>query len=174
MSIYCIVLYCFVLIHSIYAYKPLCVPRLQGIARIVVGGASLSVALSIAQQPSFAADKQPPIPIERYFKAVQDEFDPKLGKSLQRLRSDLSQQDWKDLIAFTREYDAGFRGTVLKGVWKQLEGDKKVKGIEISNSFTYDLIGVNKAARVKDSTEAAKRIDMVEQDLKDFLQLQEK
>eukprot|EP01031_Cornospumella_fuschlensis_P042056 gene42056-51342_t len=162
----------FLALYHVCSYKLSVSPKLGNIARAVSIGVGGALAF-LPSSPSFAADKQPPIPVERYFKAVQDELDPEKGKSLLRLRTDLSQEDWKDILKFTREYDAGFRGTVLKGVWKQLEGEKQKRGIEISNSFTFDLIGVNKAARVKDAAEATKRINMVEQDLRDFLQLQE-
>jgi len=78
-----------------------------------------------------------------------------------------------DLVLFTREYDAGFRGGVLKSAWKQLEGEDKKNGISISNSFTFDLIALNKAARNKEKETALKLIDSVILDLQNFLKLQQ-
>jgi hypothetical protein len=93
---------------------------------------------------------------------------------LKRIAKDIADEDWEDIKAFTREYDAGFRGGVLKSAWKQFDGDLKTKGIEISNSFTFDLIALNKAARVKDSVEATRRLNDVRTDLQNFLDLKSK
>jgi hypothetical protein len=102
---------------------------------------------------------------------VRKELDPKQGESLARIKKDIDDGNWDDLKLFTREYDAGFRGGILKSTWKQL-GDKKKRGIEISNSFTFDLIGLNQAARKADKQDALKRLDDVRQDISDFLTLE--
>lgn len=109
------------------------------------------------------------IPLETAFKTIQYELDAR--KSLGRIENDISNDNWEDLKLFTREYDAGLRGSVMKSVWKQLEGEKKEKGIQISNSFTFDLIGLNKAARKSDKEDATKYLKLVEQDIKDFVAL---
>ena len=109
--------------------------------------------------------------IDKCFAAVRKELNPKEGESLLRIQRDIESSDFADLITFTREYDAGFRGGVLKSAWKQLQGDAKKRGIEVSNSFTFDLIALNKAARVKDVSEANRCLQLVRQDLLDFLQL---
>jgi hypothetical protein len=92
---------------------------------------------------------------------------------LTRIQQDIDGGNWEDLKLFTREYDAGFRGGVLKSAWKQL-GDAKQKGIQVSNSFTFDLIALNKAARNADKDDAAARLAQVRQDLVDFLALEPK
>lgn len=109
--------------------------------------------------------------LSRCFNAVRDELDK--GASLQRLKADIDTENWQDILTYTREYDAGFRGGVLKSAWKQL-GDAKERGIQISNSFTFDLIALNKAARKQDSADAKLRLEQVRQDLKDFLALEPK
>lgn len=121
---------------------------------------------------SVAKESEPPIPLSRYFAAVRKELDPKEGVSLIRIKNDIDTSNWDDLKLFTREYDAGFRGGILKSTWKQL-GDSKKRGIEISNSFTFDLIGLNQAARKGDSAEALKHYEDVKQDIKDFLTLEQ-
>jgi len=93
--------------------------------------------------------------------------------SLLQITNPLTNSFREDLKLFTREYDAGFRGGVLKSAWKQLEGDDKKNGISISNSFTFDLIALNKAARNKDKESAVKVTDSIILDLKNFLKLQD-
>ena len=60
----------------------------------------------------------------------------------------------------------------MKSAWKQLEGDDKKNGISISNSFTFDLIALNKAARNKDKETAVKVTDSIILDLQNFLKLE--
>lgn len=124
--------------------------------------------------PTISAAKDELPSLERCFNAVQKELDSTEGQSLKRIAKDIADEDWEDIKAFTREYDAGFRGGVLKSAWKQFDGDLKTKGIEISNSFTFDLIALNKAARVKDSVEATRRLNDVRTDLQNFLDLKSK
>lgn len=65
-------------------------------------------------------------------------------------------------------------GGVLKNAWKQFDGDIQKRGIELSNSFTFDLIALNKAARSKDIDEATRRLEDVRMDLQLFLDLKSK
>ena len=109
--------------------------------------------------------------LERCFAAVKRELDTTEGVSLQRLKRDIDEGDWADLKLFTREYDAGFRGGVLKKSWKQL-GEKKADGIRISNSFTFDLIGLNQAARNEDKEGALKMYEAVRNDIIEFAKLE--
>ena len=50
-------------------------------------------------------------------------------------------------------------------------GDRKGQGIEVSNSFTFDLIALNKAARNQNKEEALARLDDVKNDLIKFEKL---
>jgi hypothetical protein len=115
--------------------------------------------------------KEPLPSLERCFAAVKRELDPNEGESLTRLKKDIETGEWADIKLFTREYDAGFRGGVLKKSWKQL-GDKKADGIRISNSFTFDLIGLNQAARKEDKDEAMRMLDAVRSDIVEFSKLE--
>jgi hypothetical protein len=108
--------------------------------------------------------------LEKCFNAVEKEVAPD-GESITRLREDIKKGNWADVKAFSREYDSGFRGGVLKNAWKQLQGEEQKLGIEITNSFTFDLIALNKAARNEDTIEANTRLDQVKEDLKNFLKL---
>ena len=88
-----------------------------------------------------------------------------------RINNDIDKLNWDDLKLFTREYDAGFRNGVLKPIWKQLKDEDQKLGIEISNSFTFDLIALNKAARNEDVNDAKIRLSQVKHDLEDFMKL---
>jgi hypothetical protein len=112
--------------------------------------------------------------LDRCFNAVEKEIDPVKGENIIRLRKDVASGDWADVKAWSREYEAGFRGGVLKSAWKQLQGDDQKRGIEVTNSFTFDLIALNKAARVEDTADANGRIDQIKGDLVDFLKLRPK
>jgi hypothetical protein len=122
---------------------------------------------SMSPQYAVAAEELPSL--EKIFNAVRKEIS-KDGESLKRLKNDVDQEKWDDILTFTREYDAGFRGGVLKAAWKQL-GDKKGRGIELSNSFTFDLIALNKAARTHNKDEALVRLEEIKQDLVNFEKL---
>jgi hypothetical protein len=134
----------------------------------------LSVGLVVgSQSPMTIAHSATELPsLEKCFNAVRKELDSKQGESLTHIKDDIDNDKWDDLKLFTREYDAGFRGGVLKSAWKQL-GDKKQSGISITNSFTFDLIALNKAARNQDKVDAYHRLDQITQDLKDFLALEQ-
>lgn len=110
--------------------------------------------------------------LNKCFNAVRKELSPE-GESLKRINDDIDKSNWDDLKLFTREYDAGFRGGVLKSAWKQLS-NKKQDGIRISNSFTFDLIALNKAARTEDKEAAKEVAKLVRQDLVNFLELESK
>ena len=107
--------------------------------------------------------------LEKCFHSVQNELE--TGTSIPRLQQDIDKEDWKDVIKFTREYEAGFRGGVLKNIWKQQSGKNQNKGIELTNSFTFDLIGLNKDARIKDAKSAQRHLNQVKQDLVDVLSM---
>lgn len=141
----------------------------RSIAKGVVGFSLLLGGPSGNDFIAYAKDDLPSL--ERCFAAVKRELDPKEGESLARLKKDIDGSDWADIKVFTREYDAGFRGGVLKKSWKQL-GDKKADGIRISNSFTFDLIGLNQAARKEDKDAAVKMLDAIRNDIVEFAKLE--
>lgn len=126
---------------------------------------SVAVALQIVPQNALAKTELPSV--EKCYNAIRKESSAD-GDSIKRLKYDVDNEQWEDIKLFTREFDAGFRGGVLKSAWKQLPGDSKKKGIEISNSFTFDLIALNKAARNQDTIDANHRIDEIRQDLVNF------
>ena len=110
-------------------------------------------------------------PLSECFNIIRNEI--KSSESLNRLNQDITNENWKDILSFTKEYEAGFRGGILKPAWKQLSGNLQEKGITLTNSFTYDLIGLNKAARIKDLPRANEMIANIKKDLVDFVKLDE-
>lgn len=130
---------------------------------------SSAIAFSTFECPVYVSAKSEIPPLEKCFDIIRNEL--KEAKSLNRLKEDIDNSKWDDILSFTKEYDAEFRGFILKSAWKQMD-EKKDKGIEISNSLTYDLIALNKAARKKDSADARIRLDQVKQDIVDFLTLE--
>jgi hypothetical protein len=129
--------------------------RYQLMASILAG-----LVWVVPLQPSLCAEEKPSL--EKCFNAVRRELSSDEGQSLKRLKEDVFSKNWADVKSFTREYDAGFRGYVLKNAWSQITDDNlKRRGIEISNSFTFDLIALNKAARIEDPNEANKRLEQV-------------
>lgn len=174
-----LVLLVLLLVQSVTSLQLFTLPpnlKLASISRRVkksVTSVLLTAALTVgAQSPSTIAHSATELPsLEKCFNAVRKELDSTQGESLTHIKNDIDQEKWDDLKLFTREYDAGFRGGVLKTAWKQL-GDSKQKGISITNSFTFDLIALNKAARTQDKVDAYHRLDQITQDLKDFLALE--
>ena len=81
----------------------------------IYSGSQLFSSLPVAN----AKDELPSL--EKCFNAIQKELNSD-GESLRRIDNDIITEDWNDLKLFTREYDAGFRGGVLKVAWKQLKG----------------------------------------------------
>ena len=163
-------------VSSLQLFTSLPTSKLATISRRVaksVTGVILTAALTVgAQSPLTIAHSATELPsLEKCFNAVRKELDSTQGESLTHIKNDIDGDKWDDLKLFTREYDAGFRGGVLKTAWKQL-GDSKQKGISITNSFTFDLIALNKAARTQDKADAYHRLDQITQDLKDFLALE--
>ena len=69
--------------------------------------------------PSITYAKDPLPTLDKIFAAVRKEISPE-GESIARLREDINKEKWEDILTYTREYDAGFRGGVLKAAWKQL------------------------------------------------------
>ena len=159
-----VVLLGFIVISVILAVSPTRL-LLKNIAGISIASSIIGTNIS----PSFAEEQES---LGKYLDAVKVEVVKK--PSVQRLRTDIDSNNWEDLKLFTREFEAGFRGGVLKKAWKQLEGEDRKRGIDLSNSFTYDLIGINKAGRQQDPDAARKYLGQVETDLQDFLTLLEK
>jgi len=160
--------------YVMFLFCILCVSgmRFNVIKRVCTGFAALSFGLTAYDVlPEVAMAKASLPELEKCFNAVRKELDPKQGKSLIRINDDIETENWDDLKLFTREYDAGFRGGVLKSAWKQL-GPAKQSGITISNSFTFDLIALNKAARTEDKEAARAMAEAIRNDLAEFLKLE--
>ena len=144
----------------------------KAVAKLLVGCSLMaSSPVEVFRVPVVQAKTELPS-LEKCFNAVRKELDITEGDSIKRIKKDIGEENWEDLLFFTREYDAGFRGGVLKSAWKQLDGETKQKGIAVSNSFTFDLIALNKAGRIKDKEGATLMVGKVIEDLQNFLDLE--
>jgi len=142
-------------------------------AAVAIVAAATQLNVCVFGAPLVAEAKTDLPALEKCFNAIRKELDPIEGDSLKRINTDIETSNWDDLKQFTREYDAGFRGGVLKSAWKQLGADKQA-GIALSNSFTFDLIALNKAARTEDKPAALEVAKLVRTDLENFLKLEKK
>ena len=89
-------------------------------AKVVIAASMLfGPSLVLIASPPSAQAKDPLPTLEKIFTAVRKEISPE-GESITRLKKDINNEDWEDILTYTREYDAGFRGGVLKAAWKQL------------------------------------------------------
>ena len=89
-------------------------------AKVVIAASMLfGPSLVLIASPPSAQAKDPLPTLEKIFTAVRKEISPE-GESITRLKKDINNEDWEDVLTYTREYDAGFRGGVLKAAWKQL------------------------------------------------------
>ena len=92
------------------------------VEKTVAAGAIASTIListTVTSLPSVARAKDPLPTLDRIFTAVRKEIGPD-GESIARLKDDINNENWEDILTYTREYDAGFRGGVMKAAWKQL------------------------------------------------------
>mmetsp|Transcript_16512 Transcript_16512/g.62794 ORF Transcript_16512/g.62794 Transcript_16512/m.62794 type:complete len:177 (-) Transcript_16512:1130-1660(-) len=78
--------------------------------------------------------------------------------------------DWDAIKAFTRGYDQTFRKGLMGDARKTLESNKDMAMV-YRNGVTFDLIGINKAARSEDKDKALENYDLLVQDVEDFLKL---
>jgi hypothetical protein len=133
----------------------------------------ISSGLVIGTQSPLTTANSVELPsLDKCFDVVRKELDSKEGESIIHIKTDIDEGKWDDLKLFSREYDTNFRGGILKSAWKQL-GDNQQKGIRVTNSFTTDLIALNKAAKTQDKDDAYHQLDKITKDLKDFLALEQ-
>ncbi len=117
--------------------------------------------------------------LQAAFQDIQEELNGEVfielgkGGGVPFLKQLIVEERYDTIKEFTKFYDAEFRKVKLGKVRKLLT-DKKLKeeALQLSNAITFDLIGINKASRVKDGNEAIRYWTELEEDVIKFLQLQ--
>eukprot|EP00586_Coscinodiscus_wailesii_P023040 CAMPEP_0172504818 /NCGR_PEP_ID=MMETSP1066-20121228/181618_1 /TAXON_ID=671091 /ORGANISM="Coscinodiscus wailesii, Strain CCMP2513" /LENGTH=148 /DNA_ID=CAMNT_0013281173 /DNA_START=307 /DNA_END=753 /DNA_ORIENTATION=+ len=141
------------------------------LAKIIsVTGAALTL-------PTAAANAKEPITAEDIrvaFSAVRSELESSSG-GISVLEAAVSKREWENVKEFTKYYDLEFRKAKM-GRAKKMMSDKKMKedATMLCNAVTFDLIGINKAARVEDFDSAEKYLKELKDDISSFLAFEEK
>ena len=84
----------------------------------------------------------------------------------------IDQKDFAALLEFTKTYDQNLRKTAMGSAKSALEGDTT----SLTNSVTFDLIGINRSSRPgqENAAEAQRYLDELKSDVNTFLALKRK
>lgn len=128
-------------------------------------------AVTVFVQPVMAKEELPITSenIDRYFNDVRYELeDPEGGISL--IEKALTERDWSFIKTFTQGYDLELRKKKM-GYARKMMSDKKMKSdtLMLRNGVTFDLIAINKAARVQDADACLEAIKLLKDDVNQFL-----
>ena len=146
------------------------------IATIAIG-TSISSSLAIPL-PAYAKEPPPPITQEAVteaFNAIRYELTNPSGVvgTLTNLIND--GNSYEEVMQYTKESDAYFRKAKI-GKARKLLTDKEIKSgsIQLSNSITFDLIGINRASRPgqEDKDVQLKYLEDLKKDIEQFLELE--
>lgn len=103
------------------------------------------------------------------FAAVRKELDDPEG-GIAKLGSAIDKKDWTEIKEFTKYYDLEFRKAKMVKARKMFP-DKDMKGeaLPLCNNVTFDLIGINRAARAEDLVSAMQYYESLKKDVSSFL-----
>ena len=147
------------------------------IATIAIG-TSISSSLATMPLPAYAKEPPPPITQEAVteaFDAIRYELTNPSGVvgTLTNLIND--GNSYEEVMQYTKESDAYFRKAKI-GKARKLLTDKEIKSgsIQLSNSITFDLIGINRASRPgqEDKDVQLKYLEDLKKDIEQFLELE--
>ena len=139
--------------------------------------ATIAIGTSIPL-PAYAKEPPPPITQEAVteaFNAIRYELTNPSGVvgTLTNLIND--GNSYEEVMQYTKESDAYFRKAKI-GKARKLLTDKEIKSgsIQLSNSVTFDLIGINRASRPgqEDKDVQLKYLDDLKKDIEQFLELE--
>ena len=137
--------------------------------------------------PAYAASKDPYAEfaykdkVKAAFQDIKDELSTELpfsemgnGAGVPYLEGLINSSNWEEIKEFTKFYDGEFRKAKLGYVRKMIMTDKdqKEKATLLSNSVTFDLIGINRAARKSDQSEALRYLGELKDDIQTFLEFE--
>lgn len=130
-----------------------------------------SIAMLIPPQIAHAKEAPTPEDIRNSFDRVRRErFDPAGGVAY--MQQAIDKQDFVSLLEFTKSYDQVLRKGAM-GKAKKFVGDSS-QATALSNSVTFDLIGINRSSRAgqEDPKSAQKYLDELKADIDAFLALE--
>ncbi len=121
--------------------------------RNVLKSASLlslsSLIIAGKAPPAGAKDKEPVTreSVQLAFQNVRDQLESPDG-GVKYLQSLIEKEDFEGIMEFTKNYDLEFRKAKMVKARKLLTSkEDKERALYLSNSVTFDLIGMNKGAR---------------------------
>ena len=155
-----------------------CVPESTSRRSILQHMASMSLASNLLVNPSMASAKdKDPITTQQVkdaFAAVRYQLESPDG-GVQKLEDYIAQSDFEAIFEFTKMYDLEFRKAKMVPARKFLTNkDDKEKAVYLSNSVTFDLIGMNKGTRSgqRDMEQVKKYLGELKQEVSMFLELE--
>eukprot|EP00903_Cladosiphon_okamuranus_P014167 g13166.t1 len=135
------------------------------------GAAGLGLAVAVAPSPASAKQAEaPPVNWKDEFGSVKEATDLVLSD----LRNLTNKGEWGELMEQAKGYDQSIRKGLMGNVRKKMPKELKGDAMTYRNNVTFDLIAVNKAARVEDKSKALEVLDILESDIKDFLNLEKR
>ncbi|CAN0344216.1 unnamed protein product [Ascophyllum nodosum] len=154
---------------------PSCTDRKIFLAKAVraVAGVGVTAGVLAAPHQAGAEEETPPVDWNSEFGLVRTG----MKKVLEDLRGQLAGEDWKEVMNTARNYDISFRKEKMGKLRKKLpKVPKGLKGdaLTFTNDVAYDLIAINKAARVEDKARGLEVCDILEGDVNSFLSLEKR
>jgi hypothetical protein len=151
-------------------------PLAAAARRDFLGGA-LSAAAACAALPAGSAqaaeDEAPKPTRSEAFARVRAEVVTGKEAGGATLPGLIDGDDWEEVKEFTKKYDNNFRKMMMLPAKKTLETSSlKEKGQLLCNAVTFDLIAINKAARVGDKPAALAALARLRADAEKFVALE--
>jgi len=146
----------------------------QQVIKQVAQGALGAVIFSSSPLTAVAKEKEALTPEEakERFTAVQSAFDDEVYPALSKA---IEASDWAEIKEITKGMDQSFRKGRMGPAKKALPtSEDKSQAQLLMNAITFDLIGINKAARKEDKQEALETLSVMKDEVRQFLLLQEK
>jgi len=164
-------------LHMAISKKILISPARRSVFKKVMSSLFFSTALSLKFPMIVQAKSKETITpemVKASFAAVREQLESPDG-GIQTLQSLIEKEDYDAILEFTKYYDLEFRKAKMVKARKFITGSEdKERGLYLSNSVTFDLIGMNKGCRPgkKDITEVTRYWEELKMDVENFLKLE--
>jgi len=121
-------------------------------------------------------NKEPITPekVTAAFAAVREQLESPEG-GIQELKSLIDKEDFNGIREFTQMYDLEFRKAKMVKARKMITGKEEIdRGLYLSNSVTFDLIGINRFSRdgKQNISEVRKYWEELKKDIITFLDME--